>query len=331
MKRTTLRRAAIGATVLFLIGVLTAAEPASAADDYPSRPVRVLVGFPPGGPTDIVARLVGQKLTESLHQQFAVENRPGAGSNIAMSIAAKSAPDGYTLAVDSSAFAINPALYGDKVTYDPFKDFTPISNAVSSPTVIMVNPSVPATTMKELIAVIRAHPGKYGIATPSVGTTPDLAAELFLRTYKLDAVRVPFSGGAPAVESVLQGQTQIGFQAVPPVTPMIKAGKLRALAMGSTHRCTTLPDVPTTTEAGIPDQESDTWFGFLAPAGTPAPIIELLHQGIVKAVADPAIKARLIELGFEPVGNTPAEFAAEIRHDVGKWSKVVSEAHIKVQ
>lgn len=331
MRNTTIRHFWLGLAALLLGAVVTAPQPVTAADTYPSKPVRVLLGFAPGGPTDVVARVIGQKLSESLHQQFVIENRVGAGSNIAMGMVAKAAPDGYTLVVVSSAFVVNPSLYGDKITYDVFKDFAPITEAADSPNVILVNPSVPAKSMKELIDVIRANPGKYSIATSGVGTTPDLAAELFRMTYKLDAVRVPFNGAAPALQSVLQGQTQVGFSALPTATQMIKSGQLRALALAAKHRTGALPDVPTTAEAGIPDQESDTMAAVLAPAHTPQPIVDILYKEIAKAMADPGVKQHLAELGFEPVANTPAQFTAQIKQEVDKWGKVIRAANIKIE
>jgi tripartite-type tricarboxylate transporter receptor subunit TctC len=328
----TSRHLSIGLAALLLSAALgMPTQPATAADQYPNHPVRVLIGFAPGGPTDVVARLVGQKLSESLHQQFVIENRVGAGSNIAMGIVAKAPPDGYTLVAVSSAFMVNPSLYGDKITYDVFKDFAPITEAADSPNVILVNPSVPAKNMKELIEIVRANPGKYSIATSGIGTTPDLAAELFRMTYKLDAVRVPFNGAAPALQSVLQGQTQVGFSALPTATQMVKSGQLRALALAAKHRTAALPDVPTTAEAGIPDQESDTMGAVLAPAHTPPAIVDLLQKEIAKAMADPAVKQHLAELGFEPVANTPAEFTAVITQEYEKWGKVIRAANIKVE
>jgi tripartite-type tricarboxylate transporter receptor subunit TctC len=327
MRRSTFL--SLGAGALLLFGA--APQAARAADQYPSHPVRVLIGFPPGGPTDVVTRLVGQKLSESLHQQFVIENRVGAGSNIAMGIVAKAAPDGYTLVAVSSAFAVNPSLYGDKITYDVFKDFAPITEAADSPNVVLVNPSVPAKTMKELIDLILANPGKYSIATSGIGTTPDLAAELFRMTYKLDTVRVPFAGAAPALQSVLQGQTQVGFTALPTATQMVRAGQLRALALAAKERTPALPDVPTTAEAGVPGQESDTMGALLAPAHTPPEIVNLLQKEVAKAMTDPDVKQRLTELGFVPVANTPAEFTAIIREEYEKWGKVIRAANIKVE
>ena len=307
-----------------------AATPA-AAQAYPNKPVKILIGFAAGGPTDVVARLVAQKLSESLKQQFVVENRPGAGSNIAMGIAARSAPDGYTLLFVSSAFVVNPTLYGANVTYDPYKDFAPITLAADSPNAVFVNPSIPAKTMKELIELIHANPGKYSIATAGMGTTPDLAAELLRMTFKLDAVRVPFNGGAPSVQSVLQGQTPIGVGAIPPATELIKSGQLRGIAVAAKRRAPALPDVPTFAEFGITDQDSNTFAALLAPAGTPKEIVDLLYKETAKALADPTVKSRLIELGFDPVGNTPAEFAALIKAEIDKWGKVIRAANMKVE
>lgn len=311
--------------------IVAAAHPATAADAYPNHPVRMLIGFAPGGPTDVVARVIGQKLSESLHQQFIIENRVGAGSNIAMGLVAKAPPDGYTLVAVSSAFVVNPSLYGNKITYEVYKDFAPITEAADSPNVILENPKVPAKTLKELIDAIRANPGKYNIATPGVGTTPDLAAELFRMSYKLDAARVPFNGAAPALQSVLQGQTQVGFSALPTATQMVKEGQLRALALAAKHRTSALPDVPTTAEAGVPGQESDTMCGILAPAHTPPAIVNLLYKEIAKAMNAPDVKQHLSALGFEPVANTPAQFQALIKAEVEKWGKVIRAANIKVE
>ena len=331
MHRTTrARRLVIAALILAAMAAIHT-SPAAAADPYPNKPVKILIGFAAGGPTDVVARMVAQKLSESLKQQFVVENRPGAGSNIAMGLAARSAPDGYTLLFVSSAYVVNPTLYGANVTYDPYKDFAPITVAADAPNAVFVNPSVPAKTMKELIDVVRANPGKYSIATAGMGTTPDLAAELLRMSFKLDAVRVPFNGGAPSVQSVLQGQTPIGIGAIPPATQLIKSGQLRGIAVAAKHRAPALPDVPTMTESGIADQDSDTFAAMLAPAGTPQPIIDLLHRETVRALADPSVKDRLIELGFDPVGNTPAQFTAQIKEEIEKWGKVIKAANMKVE
>lgn len=319
---------ALAAAMLAVAGF--AATPAAAADNYPSRPVRILVGFAPGGTTDTSSRLIAQKLQESLHQPFVVEDRPGAGSNIAMGLAAKAAPDGYTILAVSSAFLVNPSLYGEKCPYRP-EDFAPITIAADSPNVIIANPSVKAKTLKDVIDLIHANPGKYGIATPGVGTTPDLSTELLRMTYKLDAVRVPYNGGGPAAQAVMQGQTQIGFDALPSAATLIKSGQLRAVAMAYQKRSGLLPDVSTTAEQGIPGQESHTIAGFLVPAKTPKAIVDLLYKEMKKAVDDQGIRQKLSAIGFEPLADTPAEFAALIKDEVAKWGKVVQAANLKVQ
>ena len=326
----TIARNWLGTALLAAAGLALAAPPASAADQYPSHPVRILVGFAPGGTTDTSARLLGQKLSESLHQQFLVENRAGAGSNIAMGLAAKAAPDGYTILGVSSAFIVNPSLYGDKCPYQ-ISDFAPITIAADSPNVLIVNPSVKVNSMKELIDLIHANPNKYSIATPGVGTTPDLSTELLRMTYKLDAVRVPFNGGGPAAQAVMQGQTQIGFDALPSAATLIKGGQLRPIAMAYQHRAGLLPDVPTTAEQGIPGQESHTIAGFLVPAKTPKPIVDLLYTEMKKAVADPGVRQKLSSIGFEPLADTPAQFAAMVKDESAKWAKVIKAANIKVQ
>jgi tripartite-type tricarboxylate transporter receptor subunit TctC len=309
--------------------VLCAAQ-AQAQSHYPDRPVRVIVPFAAAGPTDVIARLIAQKLSESLGKQFYVENAAGAGGNIGMGQAAKARPDGRTLLVVSSSFVLNPSLYA-QIPYDPVKSFAPVTIAGVSPNVLVVNPSVPAKAVKELIAWIKANSENTSIANPGVGTTPHLSAELFRLTMGLDVVMVPFGGAAPAITSVIGGHTPIAFTAMPPTIPQIKAGKLRALAVTSEKRSSALPEVPTMAEAGLPDQEADTLQGVLVPAGTPQPIIDLLHREIVKIMGMPDVKEKLDALGFEPVANTPEQFAARIKNEIEKWSKAIREAHIQTQ
>lgn len=301
------------------------------AQAYPNKPVRVVVGFAPGGPTDVIARILGQKLSENLGQQFVIENRVGAGGNIAMGLVAKAPPDGYTVLVVSSAFVVNPSLYGKNITYDAYKDFEPITNFADSPNIMVVNPSVPAKTAKELIDVVKANPGKYSFATAGIGTTPDLAGELFRMTFGLDMVRVPFNGAAPALASTIQGQTPVAFSAMPPATEMVKAGQLRGLAVASAKRSPALPDVPTFAEMGISGQESNTLQGVFVPAGTPRPIVDLLYRESVKVLAQQEVKDRLATLGFQAIGNTPEEFTAQIKVEIAKWEKVIRAANIKVE
>jgi tripartite-type tricarboxylate transporter receptor subunit TctC len=323
-KMTMLTRRAAMLTVAALAGLgLTPAL----ADTYPNHPVKVIVPFAAGGPTDVMARLIAQKLSESLKQQFYVENHPGAGGNIGMTQVARAKPDGYTILVASSSFVVNPSLYA-KNPYDAFKDFEPVSLAAASPNILVVNPSVPAKTVKELVDLLKANPFKYSIANPGIGTTPQLAAELFKLTLKLDATSVPFGGAAPAVQATLAGHTQIAFAAMPPTAPQVTGGKLRALAVTSGKRSSALPDVPTLAEAGVKEQESETMQGVLVPAKTPKEIVALLNAEVAKAMAQPDVKARCAKLGFDPVADKPDEFAAYIKKEVEKWGKVIKDAKI---
>ena len=303
-----------------------AIAPASAA--YPDKPVKVIVPFAPAGPTDVMARLIAQKLSESLKQQFFVENHPGAGGNLGMMAVARSAPDGYTILVASSSYTVNPSLYA-KNPYDAFKDFAPITLAAASPNILVINADVPAKTVKELIDLVKANPGKYSIANPGVGTTPQLAAELFKLTNKLDTASVPFGGAGPAIQSVVGGHTPIAFSALPPTAPQVQGGKLRGLAVTSAKRSATLPDVPTMAEAGFKGQESETMQGIFVPAGTPKDLVDLLNKEIVKAMQLPDVKEKCAQLGFDVVANTPAEFAAFATRDWDYWGKVIREAGIK--
>jgi len=297
---------------------------------YPDHPVRVVVGFSAGGPTDVIARIVAEKLSASLGQQFYVEDKPGAGSNIASAEVAKSPPDGYTITVVSTGFMVNMSLYAH-VPYDAVKDFASITMVAYSPNVIVVNPSLPAKNVKELIALIKANPGKYSFAGPGIGSTPHLSGELFKQKFGLDMVHVPYPGAAPAITSTIGNHTPIAFTALPPALANIQNGKLRALAVLAVKRSKEIPDVPTMQEAGYSGQEADTLTGVLAPAGTPQPIIDLLHREIVKAVAQPDVTAHLVKLGFVPVANRPEEFGARIKSEIAKWGKVVHDAHLRIE
>src|SRR6266481_5498365 len=274
----------------------------SSAQTYPTRPVRLVVPFGAGGPTDVIARIVAQKLSEIWGQQVYTENIPGAGGNTGVATVARAPADGYTILVVSTGFMVNPSMYA-KVPYDPVKDFAPITLVAASPNVVSVHPSFPATTLKELIELVKAHPGKYSFAQPSTGSTPHLAGELFKQQYQLDLVTVPFNSAALAINSTIGGHTPIAF--------------------------TALPAVPTNAEAGIPDLESDTLTGIVAPAGTPEDIIGRWRADIAKAVVTADVKERLETLGFAPVANTPDAFAARIKLEIAKWSKVVHAANIK--
>jgi len=314
-----------------LVAVLLAigATP-SFAQGYPNRPVRVVVGFPPGGPTDVIARIVAQNLSDSLGQQFFVENIPGAGSNTASGQVARATPDGYTIMGISTGFIVNPSLYA-KVPYDPIKDFAAVTLVAASPNVVVVNPEVPARTLPELVKLIRDHPGKYSYAGPGVGSTPHLGGELFRLTYKLDLVHVPFTGAAPAVQATIGNHTPVAFTALPSSLAAIQAGQVRAIGVAATERAVQIPDVPTFAEQGLTGQEADTLTGIVAPAGTPKEIIDLLAREIAKSVARPDVQAKLATLGFKPVANTPDEWAARIKLEIDKWGKVVRDANLRIE
>ena len=312
------------ATLFFATGAYPADAP------YPTRPIRFLVPFPAGGPTDVVARLMAQKLTESLGQQIVVDNRGGAGGNIGMGIVAHSAPDGYTVLFVSSSFMVNPGLY-KQIPYDPNKSFIPISNIAASPHAFFANSSQPVKSLPELIELVRKDPKKYSIATPGIGTTPDLNAHLLRLDAKLDIVLVPYAGGGPSMAAVVANQVPFGCQAIPPLMPHIKAGRLRALALTSEKRSASLPDVPTMAEVGFKGHEAETIQGMLVPAGTPNAIVTRLHAEVMRAVAQPDIKGKILELGFDIVASSPQEFAAQVRREVEKWTKVVKSAGIQVQ
>jgi len=311
---------------MLLLGTVSAAP----ADGYPGRPVRVVVGFPAGGPTDVIARLVAQKLSDALGQQFFVENVGGAGGNIASGQVARAAPDGYTIMAISTGFVVNPSLYA-KVPYDAVKDFEPVTLVAVSPNVVVVNPAVPAKSLPELVKLIKDNPGKYSFAGPGVGSTPHLGGELFRLTFNLDLVHVPFTGAAPAVQATIGGHTPIAFTALPSSFSAIQAGQVRALGVAASERAPAIPDVPTYAEQGIKDQEADTITGIVAPAGTPKEIVDLLSREIARAVAQPDAKERLMALGFKPVANKPDEFGARIKLEMEKWGKVVRDAKLRIE
>jgi len=315
------------ARALVYVATVMLAVP-SLAQTYPNKPIRMIVTFAPGGPTDVIGRIIAQKVSESWGQQVVVENVAGAGGNIGLATAMRATADGYTIVVVSTGFIVNPSLYA-KVPYD-IKDFAPISLVAASPNVITVNPSVPAKTVQELIAEIKSQPGKYSYAQPGIGSTPHLAAELFKLKFGLDLTMVPFGSAAPAITSTLAGHTPVAFTALPPAMANIQEGKLRGLAVLATKRNAGVPDVPTIAEAGMPDQESDTVTGIVALAGTPKEIIDRWHREIVRIVAMSDVNARLRTLGFDPVANSPAEFAERIRTEAAKWDKVAKDANIKI-
>ena len=311
----------------FMLTAALFAGAASAQGSYPDHKIRMIVPFAAGGPTDVIGRLVAERLSEVLGQQVYVENLPGAGGNLGVETAKRAAPDGYTILVVSTGFIINPSMY-TTIGYDPLKDFAPISLVAASPNVITVHPSVAAKNLKELIDLIKANPDKMSYAQPSTGSTPHLAAEQMKQMFGLDMVMVPFNGAPLAINSTLGNHTPMAFTALPPAIGAIKDGSLRGIAILSKERVAALPDLPTNGEQGVPGLESDTLTGILAPAGTPQAIVDKWHDAIAKMAADPDVKKKLDALGFVAVANTPAEFTERIKTEAARWDKVVKAAGI---
>ena len=297
---------------------------------YPNRPVKMIAPFAPGGPVDAVARVLAPKLSEGLGQQFYVENHPGGSGNIGTALAAKAPPDGYTILVISSTLVVNPSLFA-KLGFDTTSDLAPVSLVGVSPQVLLVHPSVPAASVKELVAWVKASPGQYSNAHAGLGTPGYLAGEMLKQAFGLDLVAVSFNGGGPAITSTIGGHTPILYTSISTAAGHIKQGTVRALAVTGARRSPALPDVPTLAEAGAPGQESDIILGVLVPAGTPQDVIDRLHREIVRIVALPDVRERLSALGFEPIASTPGEFADRIRWEIDKWAKVIRAANIKVQ
>jgi tripartite-type tricarboxylate transporter receptor subunit TctC len=310
-------------------GVALVAVPAGAwAQAWPSRPVRIIVPFQPGGSTDIFARLAAQKLTEHFGKQFYIENIAGATGNVGTAQAARSAPDGHTLLIAFSSYVVNPTLFA-KLPFDPDRDLAPVTLAVAAPNVLTVNPSLPARNLSELVALVKSNPGKYTYTSGGVGTQGHLLGEMLRLSQALDIVHVPFNGAAPAIASAMAGHTPIAWSTVASAAQALEAGQLRPLALASKTRSQLLSDVPTTAEAGYPDIQGDSWVGLLAPAGTPNEIIGALQREIAGIIALPDVKERLPTLGFEAIGSTPEEFAARIKVETEIWGKVIRAANIK--
>jgi tripartite-type tricarboxylate transporter receptor subunit TctC len=297
------------------------------AQAYPSRPVRIVVGFPAGGTSDIVERVLGQRLSERLGQQFVIENRPGAGSNLATEAVARAAADGYTLLLIGGANTINATLF-DKLTFDFLRDIAPVASVFETPLVIEVNPSVPVHTIPEFIAYAKANPGKLNFATPGVGTPPHVAGELFKMTAGVNFVHVPYRGTGPMLTDLIGGQVQVAFDPLPASVEHIRGGKLRALAVTTATRSEALPNIPSASE-NVPGYVASNWYGFAAPKSTPPEIIGKLNAEINAALADPTIKTRLMELGGTPLASSPADFAKFVADDTTKWAEVIQAANIK--
>src|SRR5262245_6832434 len=300
------------------------------AQTYPSRPVRIVIPFAPGGPTDTFGRLMAQRLSEHFSKKFYVENIPGAGGNIGISRAAKASPDGSTIIVVANAYVVNPSLF-DKLPYDPVKDFDPITCAVTTPMVLAVHPSLPANTVQDFVALAKVSPNKYSFASGGVGSPGHLVGAQFHVSHGIDLVHVPFGSAGLAIGSTIGGHTPISIVAPVATVPQVKEGKLRALAVFGAARLPTLPNVPTMAEAGYPELLGENWFGVFVPAGTPKEIIALLHRQTVEMMRSPDMTERMVALGYGIVGNTPEEFGKQIALEIEKWGKVVRAANIKAE
>jgi tripartite-type tricarboxylate transporter receptor subunit TctC len=304
---------------------------AASAQNYPAKPIRLIVPYPPGGPTDLVGRSVGQKLTEAWGQQVVVENRAGAASAVGTEAASRAPADGYTLLLGTSAgFCINPAL-GGKLPYDAERDFAPISLLVINPQILVVHPSLPAHSVKELIALAKSRPGQINYASVGNGSPQHLGMEMLKSMTGIDMVHVPYKGTAPAVTDILAGHVSLMFNSMPSVLPQVFSGKLRGLAVGSANRSPAAPDIPTVAEAGVPGFEYVTWYGLYAPAGTPREIVSRLHDQIVKMLADPDLARRFASQGAEPMSNTPEQLAQYRRAEFQRWRKLIADLKLKVE
>ena len=313
----------------FALLALSVAYAAAAQSPYPNKAVRILVPFPPGGPADALARIIGDHLSQSLGQPFVVENKPGAGGNIGMEQGAKAPPDGYTLTLAAVGnLTIAPSLYS-KLPYDAAKDYAPISVLATVPNILITAPTVPAKTLRDLITLAKARPGTLNFASPGNGSGAHLAGELFKSMAGIDIVHVPFNGVGPAMTAVLAGDVQLYFAQSSATLQYINTGKVTALGVASAKRMTAAPELPTLAEAGLPNFEVTSWYGLVAPAGTPSATIERLHSEIVKALANPDVRVKLAGLGAEPVGNSPSEFAAMQKSEAARWAKLAKEANLR--
>lgn len=307
------------------------AVPAAHAQDYPMRPVRIIAQFTPGTSTDILARVIGGKLTEAWGQQVVVDNRPGAGGIVGTEIGAKAASDGYTLTMAvSSAFGINPTLYA-RLPYDAIRDFAPITNIALTPQTLVVNPAFAARSVKDLIALARAKPGQINYASLGSGSTSHLTMEMFRSAAGIQLNHIPYKGSPAAHAELFSGQIPVMFDAIPAVLPHVKSGRLRALGIGSAQRSPFLPDVPTIAESGFPGFEAVGWIGIAAPAKTPAPVLDKLNAEIVRIINSPEMKERLATLAFTPVGDTREQFARFMKAEITKWGKAVRESGAKAE
>jgi len=325
------RRAAAAAAALALVVAIGTAHAAGPADTFPSRPVRLVVPFTPGGSTDILARAIGQKVAEAWGQPVVIENKPGAGGNVGVELVAKSAPDGYTIVMGHiGTFAANPALY-KALPYDPIRDFAPITLVAMVPNVLVVGPAVESRTLADLIALAKANPGKLDYGSGGNGSAAHLATEYFKLRTGVSLQHVPYKGTGPAIADLLGGQIGLMITGALPLMQHIKSGKLRALAVASPTRLSILPDVPTVAESGYPGFAAVQWYGLFAPAATPKDVVAKIHRDAVRALKDPAVAERLASEGAEPVGDTPEHFGAFVRSEIALWGKVIRESGAKVE
>jgi tripartite-type tricarboxylate transporter receptor subunit TctC len=308
------------------IGVAMLGATVVAAQEFPSKPIRLIVPFPPGGPNDLIGRVVGQKMSELLKQQVVIDNRSGAGGALGTDVVAKAAPDGHTIAISSAgALAISMGLQ-EKIPYHTLKHLKPVTLVAKVPELLVAATSLPANDLKELIALARAKPGTLNYASSGPGSMPHLAGELLKVAAKIDIVHVPYKGAAPAVNDLIGQQVQMAFFDLPVLLPQVEAGKLKPIVVGSRERAASLKQVPTTFELGYPQVEADNWYGMVAPAATPPAIVARLHQATVEALRDPAVREKLSSQGLSLIGDSPDEFAAYIRSEIDKWSKVAKAA-----
>ena len=314
-------------TLLFAFGTVLASSPA-VAQDYPAKPVRMIVPYAPGGATDILARLLAARIDQELKQSVVIDNRGGGASQVGTQAIAAASPDGYTIGMIDSAFTINPGLFAGKLPYDTIRDFAPVSLIATAPLVLVVHPSVAAATAQELVALAKQKPGAISYALPGLGTPVHLAGEQLRQAAGIDVVSVPYRGAGPSIADFIAGQVQMTFATVPSILDHVRAGRARALAMVG-ERSPLLPDVPTMAEAGLPGVDAALMFGLVAPAATPAAVIKVLNESAAASVRTDPLRARLLELGYVPIGSTAEEFRARIAADIAKWSRVIEAAGIK--
>ena len=321
----------IAAALTLVAGSALAAAAEGPAATYPDKPIRIIVAYTPAGATDILARAVGQKMTEAWGQPVIVENRPGANGNIGTEVAAKATPDGYTLLmVTAGTHGVNPGLYR-KLPWDAVRDFAPVSLVAMVPNIMVVNPSLPVKSVNEFIAYAKANPGKLSYGSPGLGSTAHMSVELFKTMTGTDMLHVPYKGSAGVMQDVIAGQIAVTIDNMPVYLPQVKAGKLRALAVSPAKRSPAVPDLPTIAEAGVPGYDATAWFGLVAPAGVPRPIVAKLAGETQRILRLPDVAERLSGLGAEPVGSSPDQFAAFIKSEIAKWKKVIQDAKVELQ